>query len=143
MTIEEMRDFFKDIFFEYTLDETSEGYAVLLDSSLLQKCLSKYIYDVYREENGKLFRRSDAPRWYLPKMELDPYSNELEFHGSGMIPIVGENGGGIFTWKQPFRNESGEIQNLKVTVCYEYAEDPSDYSHIYIGSALPILKHED
>ena len=142
MTIEEMRDFFKDIFFEYTLDETSDGYAVFLDSSLLQKCLNKYIYDVYLEESGKLFRRSDAPRWYLPELELDPYSDELEMRGS-MIPLFGENGGGIFTWKQPFRNESGDIQNRTVTICYKYAKDSYDYSHIYIGSELPVLEHKD
>ena len=131
MTIAEMRDFFKDIFFDYTIDDTTEGYAVLLDSSLLQKCLNKYIYDVYIEEDGKLFRKSDAPRWYLPELEMDPYA----------APEM--QGGGIFTWKQPFRTETGDIQNLKVTVFCEYAADSYDYSHIYIGNALPILKHED
>ena len=139
MTIAEMEDFFRNIFFTYVQDDSNKAYAVNIDSSLLKKYLDKYVYDVYYEQEVKLFRRVDAPEWYLPELEIDPYSDKIGWTvGNDMKLIFGENGGGIITWMQPFRDESGEVQNYQVTVGYRYAKDSDDYQHIYIGKELPI-----
>ena len=141
MTVSEMEEFFKDIFFTYVQDDSNKAYAVNIDSSLLKKYLDKYIYDVYYEQEARLFRKADAPEWYLPGLEIDPYSNKIDWTvGNDMKLIFGENGGGIFTWMQPFRDESGEVQNYQVSVGYRYAKDSYDYQHIYIGKELPILE---
>ena len=143
MTITEMEEFFRDIFFTYGLDETDQAYSAHIDGLLLKKYLDTYIYNVYYEQGGKLFRRTDAPEWYLPELEIDPYSDEISWSvGGDMDLIFGENGGGFFTWTQPFRDESGEVKNYQVTVGYKYAKDSYDYQHIYIGKELPILERE-
>lgn len=141
MTIAEMEEFFKDIFFSYSLEQTDQAYSAHIDGLLLKKYLDQYIYEVYSEENGKLFRKNDAPEWYLPELEIDPYADGISWTvGSDMELIFGENGGGFFAWMQPFRKESGETENYQVTVGYRYAKDSYDYQHIYIGKALPILE---
>ena len=141
MTMGEMEEFFKDIFFSYSLEQTDQAYSAHIDGLLLKKYLDQYIYEVYSEENGKLFRKNDAPVWYLPELEIDPYADGISWTvGSDMDLIFGENGGGFFAWMQPFRKESGETENYQVTVGYRYAKDSYDYQHIYIGKALPILE---
>lgn len=140
MTIEEMEEFFKDIFFTYDLEITDEPYEDHTDGMLLKKYCREYIDSVYCESDGKLFRRADVPRWYLPEIEIDPYVSEMRYIGGAMELFNGS--GGFFIWKQPFRDENGNRIFAEVTVCYQNIENSRDYEFVRIGGELPILERQ-
>ena len=141
MTIDEMQDFFDDIFFTYRMELKFEEDEDHINGMLCQKYRREYIDKVYYEENGKLFRKEDAPRWYLPELKIDPYNSYGEFNSaSGAMEMFGKNGGGFFIWQQPFRDETGEIFPAEVTICYKFAENYDGYEYFYIAGDLPIME---
>lgn len=88
MSIEEMTDFFTDIFHEKSLasaDNLADGEA---GGKLRERYINKYITEVYIEKDGTLYRRASAPEWYLPEMKLvignvfakDEYASSFTTH---------------------------------------------------------------
>lgn len=143
MTIDEMQDFFGDIFFIYRMELTFEEDEDYLNGMLLNQYRREYIDKIYYEEDGVLFRRADAPRWYLPELKIDPYNSYGEFNSaSGAMEMFRENGGGFFIWKQPFCDESGEVFPADVTICYKFAENYDGYEYFYIAGDLPIMERK-
>lgn len=141
MTIDEMQDFFDDIFFTYRLELKFEEDEDHFNGMLLKQYQREYIDKIYYEEDGKLFRRADAPKRYLPELKIDPYNSCGEFNSvGGAMEMFGENGGGFFIWKQPFYDESGEVFPADVTICYKFAENYDGYEYFYIAGDLPIME---
>ncbi len=85
MSLTEMREFFEETFFRKIID--CAGYAdfTVTEAPLLDEYMRKYINEVYVEINGRVYRRNDAPRWYLPELKIDPlkYYNEQSFIDNG------------------------------------------------------------
>lgn len=81
MSIDEMHEFFEDIFLPYKLKITFEPEEDHIAGILLEEYRQKYIDEVYYEQDGILFRRTDSPKWYLPEIEIDPYSRDLQTSG--------------------------------------------------------------
>lgn len=114
MSIDEMREFFGESF------SSKETYT------------EKYIDSVYAERDGVLYRRSNAPKYYLPKMDIDPYD------------ICGTLWSGNFihtTSEQTFTDADGKSFSSEITLFAE--RDGSEagklvYTALYIDSELPI-----
>ena len=118
MSIDEMREFFGETF------------------SNKETCTEKYIDSVYIERDGVLYRRSNAPKYYLPKMDIDPYD----------IVETSWRGNFIYTSsKQTFTDADGESFSSDITVFSERDQDESGelvYKALYIDSELPIKELE-
>lgn len=142
MTIDEMLDFFQDIFFVHRLKKSSESdpYESFIDGDLLEEYRNKYIDWVYYEQDGVLYRKADAPKWYLPELRIDPYSKEIRSAGGFIVSLFGMNGGEFFIWEQPFYDESGESFTAEVTVCGKFAEEYDGYEFVRIAGKLPIME---
>ena len=136
MTIEEMEEFFRDIFFTYNLEITYEEDEDHINGLLRNKYIREYIDSVYYEQDGKLFRKADAPRWYLPEIEIDPYAGGMKYVGGAMDLFDGS--GEFFIWEQPFKDENGEIFTAEVTVCCKSIKNFGGYEFVRIGGELPI-----
>ncbi|MBP1560570.1 MAG: hypothetical protein J6C96_04920 [Oscillospiraceae bacterium] len=85
MSLAEMQAFFEETFFRKNID--CAGYAdfTVTEAPLLDEYMRKYINEVYAEIDGTVYRRNDAPRWYLPELKIDPlkYYNEQSFIDNG------------------------------------------------------------
>ena len=118
MSIDEMREFFGETF------------------SNKETCTEKYIDSVYIERDGVLYRRSNVPKYYLPKMDIDPYD----------IVETSWRGNFIYTSsKQTFTDADGESFSSDITVFSERDQDESGelvYKALYIDSELPIKEVE-
>ncbi|MBP1560571.1 MAG: hypothetical protein J6C96_04925 [Oscillospiraceae bacterium] len=133
MTLEEMCGFFEITFREYEFNpDWTDG------ASLRGKYIEKYIYDVYCEQDGVLYRKDSAPKWYLPELKIDPYG------------IMEQSGGGYqvdsyFIISQPFYDYVKESE-LRTKLTIVYADDHSGnyqkLDYLYIASELPITKLE-
>lgn len=145
MDIRQMQEYFKAIFFTDIIEYNDFTDDYQADRPLLEEYLKKYIDDVYYEQDGRLFRNAASPRWYLPKIEIDPYVMPLTavYIGSGSAEDLFNGNGGFFTCDQPFRDDSGEIFSSKVTVCYKSTEDHEGYEYIRIAGELPIMERYD
>ncbi len=137
MTLDEMREFFTEMFREdiYYPDDYFANTKNAV--SLRQAYIKKYIDNVYTERDGKLYRKTDAPLWYLPEADTDPYSRNAESGNYG--------GRGYFIIEQTFNDQyTGEEFTEKVTVFYltndYYMSDTC--KELYIASELPIRERE-
>lgn len=139
MNIVQMQEYFKVIFYTDELNREMDLNNYRTGRFLMDEYIKKYIDEVYYEQDGLLFRKADAPRWYLPKIEIDPYADIMSVYiGSGSEKDLFNGNGGFVTCEQPFRNESGEIFSAKVTVCYKRTDDYQGYVYVRIASELPI-----
>lgn len=118
MSIDEMREFFGETF------------------SNKVTYTEKYIDSVYIERDGILYRRNNAPKYYLPKMDIDPYD----------IVETSWRGNFIYTSsKQTFTDADGESFSSDITVFSERDHDESGklvYKALYIDSELPIRERD-
>ncbi len=64
MSIEEMREFFKETFYSGNDDGK-------VQKNLLEDYTNKYINNVYREKDGVIYRYKYAPKYYLPIIQID------------------------------------------------------------------------
>ena len=139
MGIGDMYDYFGEIFFEYKLkyNGATENHR---NGLLLDEYRREFIDEVYYEQNGKLFRRADAPVRYLPGIEINPYISYGEYMGvSGDMELFGGDGG-FFTLGQKFIDENGESIIEDISICYKFSEDYTGYEYFRIASELPILE---
>lgn len=70
--IEEMREFFTDIFYEEALASAHDLENGKSGDRLREDYIRKFIDEVYAEKDGMLFRKASAPEWYLPEMRIYP-----------------------------------------------------------------------
>ncbi len=136
MTLDEMRDFFTEMFREdiYYPDDYFANTKNAV--SLRRAYIEKYIDNVYTERDGKVYRKADAPVWYLPEAVTDTYSSISESGSYG--------GRGYFIIEQTFNDQyTGEEFTEKVTVFYLTDDYTSDTcKELYIASRLPIRERE-
>lgn len=124
MTVEEMRKFFDEVFQSKSLTE-------------------KHVDEVYAEQDGILYRKDGAPRWYLPELKIDPFTR--------MPDAGGIDGEWEFTSNQEFYDrvkDESFTRNVRI-LCFmdesSYNEETYDYerySHLYVTSGLPIREYE-
>lgn len=136
MTLDEMREFVGEMFREeiYVPDDY---FANTKNAELLRMSyMDKYIDSVYEEQDGVLYRKSDAPVWYLPEAVTDTYSRIAESGSYG--------GRSYFIAEQTFNDRyTDESFTEKVTVFYltdDYMGDTC--KEFYIASELPIRVRE-
>lgn len=76
--IEKMRKAFENYISEYKWEWSDEAEDfVPTDEPLLQPCIEKYIYDVYAEFSGMLYRKEGAPVYEIDSAEYDSDGKEL------------------------------------------------------------------
>lgn len=131
MTFEEMREFFGEMFRDkiYVPDDYFAN--TKNAEPLLMNYMDKYIDSVYAEQDGVLYRKADAPVWYLPELDTDPYT---------LIGSAKLDSSGYFIAEQTFNDQyTGESFAEKVTVVYRADDYMSDScTELYIASELPI-----
>ena len=125
--IEEMRRFFEDTFRDKGFDSLGND-----DAELCGKYIRTYIDDVYYEKDGKLYRRNNAPKWYLPELQIDIYSSAEALYNEEEIS---------FAMQQPFYDSvTGESFSRRIAVSYsnDFYDNHQECSFLYIASELPI-----
>lgn len=123
MTIAEMEEFFAGMF-------DNDGNSLT------------YIDGIYIEQDGVLYRRKDAPKWYLPELKLDAFTR---------IPEAGGiDGDWTFSCEQEFYDSvKDESFTRSITMLCgidtsSYNEDTSvyeNYYYLHITSPLPIREY--
>lgn len=140
MTMEEMREFFADTFREKTLDYNEEVFEAVDGSDLRQDYTEKYINDVYIEQDGVLYRRDSAEKWYLPELRVDPFSG-IKYSGGGYAVDS------YFICEQDFYDAERDetfSEDISITYSSEYLDSGEyEYYTLYIASELPILSYDD
>lgn len=133
MSVAEMKEFFENTF---------RPMAVTIDnrrSKLLEPYTEKYIDSVYLEREGVLYRAADAPRWYIPEDEFDPYNGYIS-------ASMGNGGRGDYIIREKFYDEATNIHftdKIAISCDYSWSETENGdieykYYGIYIASELPI-----
>ncbi len=85
ISLVEMQEFFEKTFYRNVIKYDERGNGSISDIPLLDEYMNKYINEVYAEIDGVLYRRNDAPKWYLPELKIDvmKYYNEQSFIDNG------------------------------------------------------------
>lgn len=127
MTIAEMQEFFSEIF---------EANALGWEAKRMT-----YIDSVFMEKDGVLYRKNDAPRRYMPEMQLNAFVT--------LPSIGGSPGDGGFSCEQEFY-DSVKDDTFSMTLHVHIIFDPDSwnedtgvydkYYHIYIEN-LPIREY--
>lgn len=133
MSIAEMKEFFENTFRPMTV--TIDGYR----TKLLVPYTEKYIDSVYLEREGVLYRAADAPHWYIPEDEFDPYNGYIS-------ASMGNGGRGDYIIREKFYDEATNIHftdKIAISCDYSWSETENGdieykYYGIYIASELPI-----
>lgn len=72
MSLTEMQEFFDESFFRNVIECDYVNNRIKTDKPLAEKYIVRYIDEVYVEIDGVLYRRNDAPKWYLPELKIEP-----------------------------------------------------------------------
>lgn len=72
MSLTEMQEFFDESFFRNVIECDYANNRIRNDKPLADKYIVRYIDEVYAEIDGILYRRNDAPKWYLPELKIEP-----------------------------------------------------------------------
>ena len=85
ISLTEMQEFFEKTFYKNVRKYDERDNGSISDIPLLDEYMRKYINEVYAEIDGVLYRRNDAPKWYLPELKIDvmKYYNEQSFIDNG------------------------------------------------------------
>jgi len=75
MGLVEMQDFFREAFAEKVIEVDLYTNETVTKKPLRDEYIRKYIDEVYAEIDGVLYRRNDAPKWYLPELKIDVTEN--------------------------------------------------------------------
>lgn len=140
MTTEEMREFFADTFREKTLEYNEDTFEAADGADLRQAYTEKYIDEIYIEQDGVLYRRDSAEKWYLPELRVDPFSR-MKYSGGG---IAAES---YFICEQKFYDAERDetfSKDISITYSNEYLDNGEyEYYTLHIASELPILSYDD
>ena len=120
MGLVEMQDFFREAFAEKVIEVDLYTNETVTKKPLRDEYIRKYIDEVYAEIDGVLYRRNDAPKWYLPELKIDvmKYYDEQTY-----IDNDEEIAGEALIWKMSQWN---------------YQTNEQEYIEIKIASELPI-----
>lgn len=120
ISLTEMQEFFEKTFYRNVMKCDEYNNRSISDIPLLDEYMRKYINEVYAEIDGVLYRRNDAPKWYLPELKIDvmKYYDEQTYIDNGE-EIAGE----ALIWKMSHWN---------------YQTNEQEYIEIKIASELPI-----
>ena len=116
----EMQEFFEKTFYRNVIQCDEHNNRSISDIPLLDEYMRKYINEVYAEIDGVLYRRNDAPKWYLPELKIDvmKYFDEQTYIDNGE-EIAGE---AIISWESQWNYQTNE----------------QEYTELKIASELPI-----
>ena len=139
VSISEMKNFFNETF-SINGFETVNGFdGVKMTGELREKMIEKYITDVYYEQDGKVYRRNTAPKYYLPEIIFSADTVNKIKDEWGTLDITSNNT--YFTAEINFRDREKNIISSDVSVYYSmtnYYEN--EYEYIYIASELPLIE---
>lgn len=134
-TIAEMKEFFAETFRNTAL-ERNDSYEMKNGGELCSVYTEKYINSVYIERDGVLYRKDNAPKWYLPQIKFDPYD--------GYKAAGGDANENYYFYEENFfdsvKNESF-TQDIAISYTYDW-DGEYKYHGIYIASELPIKELE-
>ena len=135
MSIEEMREFFSEIFCNYIErdphNEIINGNGSIADdnyviiSNMLSDNTDKYINNVYYEKDGVIYRYKYAPKYYLPKIQIDVsrgYAAQLFYD---------EN-------SKEYIEYPVSVETVQDDTCIE-----NEYISLFISSELPIRETDE
>ncbi|MBP1549809.1 MAG: hypothetical protein J6A05_07370 [Oscillospiraceae bacterium] len=120
MSLTEMQEFFDESFFRNVIECDYVNNRIKTDKPLAEKYIVRYIDEVYVEIDGVLYRRNDAPKWYLPELKIEP----KQYYD---IQTFVYNGGEIVT----------EVTVYTISQ-WNKETNKRDYYEIKIASELPI-----
>lgn len=91
ISLAEMQEFFEKTFYRNVMKCDEYNNRSISDIPLLDEYMRRYINEVYAEIDGVLYRRNDAPKWYLPELKIDvmKYFDEQVYIDNGE-EIAGE-----------------------------------------------------
>ena len=139
VSIAEMKNFFNETF-SINGFETVTGFdGVKMTGELREKMIEKYITDVYYEQDGKVYRRNSAPKYYLPEIVFSADTVNKIKDEWGALDIASNNT--YFAAEINFRDREGNIISSDVSIYYSmtnYSEN--EYEFIYIASELPLIE---
>ena len=115
-----MQEFFDESFFRNVIECDYVNNRIKTDKPLAEKYIVRYIDEVYVEIDGVLYRRNDAPKWYLPELKIEP----KQYYD---IQTFVYNGGEIVT----------EVTVYTISQ-WNKETNKRDYYEIKIASELPI-----
>ena len=120
ISLVEMQEFFEKTFYRNVMKCDEYNNRSISDIPLLDEYMRKYINEVYAEIDGVLYRRNDAPKWYLPELKIDvmKYFDEQTYIDNGE-EIAGE----ALIWEMSQWNHETNEQ---------------EYTELKIASELPI-----
>lgn len=120
MSLTEMQEFFDESFFRNVIECDYVNNRIKTDKPLAEKYIVRYIDEVYAEIDGVLYRRNDAPKWYLPELKIEPKQyydiQTFIYNGEEIVTEVT-----VYTISQ-----------------WNKETDKRDYYEIKISSELPI-----
>lgn len=157
MSIDEMHGLFGETFISEKLMENMQErneYDVKEVADIYTIYSEKYIDSVYIEQDGILYRKNNAPKYYLPQINFDPYKsseyNSLYYEYSSpkqqqetSIPypqqVIGC--GNYTSSEQTFTDADGKSFSSNVSVFFTYKD--GEYGEAvctgsYVASELPI-----
>ncbi len=139
VSIKEMEQFFNETFAVKSFDPAEIFTGITIGNDLREELIKKYITDVYYEQDGKVYRRNSAPKYYIPEIIFSPdiVNKVTDTWGSQTI----EPYNSYFTADVNFKDRDGNIITSDISIYYSmknYSE--SKYEYIYIASELPLIE---
>lgn len=124
-----------------SIDDMREAFREGFAPALAEKYIEKYVDGVYYEEEGRLYRRTSEPRYYLPsyltspeKLSIDILSVTKDLWVDVAVPV---------TWTDSVRNESF-VSTLKIKIKFkDYSFDYRNLADAKIQSEIPIRQIEE
>ena len=134
-----MEQFFNETFAVKSFDPAEIFTGITIGNDLREELIKKYITDVYYEQDGIVYRRNSAPRYYIPEIIFSPdiVNKVTDTWGSQTI----EPYNSYFAADVNFRDRDGNIITSDISIYYSmknYSE--SKYEYIYIASELPLIE---
>ncbi len=141
VSIKEMENFFNETFALKSFNPPESFSGVTIGDDLRNELIKKYITNVYYEQDGKVYRRNSAPRYYLPEIVFSPDTENKVKEGLRLSTSAINTDNSMFTAETEFRDREGNITSSDVSVYYSmtnYSEN--EYEFIYIASELPLIE---
>ncbi len=139
VSIKEMEQFFNETFAVKSFDPAEIFTGITIGDDLREELIKKYITDVYYEQDGIVYRRNSAPKYYIPEIVFSPdIENKVEYMW-GYNAIETDNS--YFAADVNFRDRDGNMITSDISIYYSmknYFE--SKYEYIYIASELPMIE---